>query len=144
MEMSELETEQKSSGKGRAQETVDGETLARLLEETADLIADVDIICGIPSFNNVHTIGNVVRAVETGLRRSFPGVSAAIVVSDGGSKDGTLDEATEATTKGDEELLLIGDTAPLPKRLAIRYRGISGKGSAFRTMFTLARLTNAR
>src|SRR6266852_5044888 len=143
MVVSKLGDDRIPSGNGRGEETVDGETLGRLLAETAELISDVRIICGIPSFNNAHTIGNVVRAVEAGLRRSFPDVPAAIVVSDGGSQDGTLDEATAATTRGDEELLLIGKDAPSPKRLTIRYRGISGKGSAFRTIFTLAKLTGA-
>ena len=104
----------------------------------------VEILCGIPSFNNGRTIGNVVRAVEAGLRRAFPDAPAAIVISDGGSEDGTVDAAMEASTVPDEEYLLIDHKSPIPKRLALQYRGISGKGSAFRTLFSVAELTGAK
>lgn len=107
-------------------------------------LAGAEILCGIPSFNNGRTIGNVVRAVEAGLRRAFPDVPAAIVISDGGSEDGTVDAAMEASTAPDEEYLLIDPKSPTPKRLALQYRGISGKGSAFRTLFTVADLIGAR
>ena len=32
----------------------------------------VDLLVGIPSFNNARTIGHVVRAVAAGLARHFP------------------------------------------------------------------------
>ncbi len=109
-----------------------------------DELDGVEILCGIPSFNNGRTIGNVVRAVEAGLRRAFPDVPAAIVVSDGGSEDGTVDAAMEASTGPEEEYLLIDHKSPIPKRLALQYRGISGKGSAFRTLFSVAELIGAK
>jgi glucosylglycerate synthase len=114
------------------------------LEQHAGDLQGIEILCGIPSFNNGRTIPNVVRAVEAGLRRSFPDVPAAIVVSDGGSEDGTVAAAMEASTGPDEEYLLIDHKAPTPKRLALEYRGISGKGSAFRTLFTLAEMAGVR
>jgi len=114
------------------------------LEPHVGELDGVEIICGIPSFNNVRTIPNVVRAVEAGLRRAFPGVSAAIVVSDGGSEDGTVAAAMEASTGPDEEFLLIDPKTPSPRRLALQYRGISGKGSAFRTLFSVAEMVGAK
>src|ERR671924_1921215 len=81
----------------------------------AGRIADLDgieILCGIPCFENARTIGNVVRAVEAGLRRAFPDVPAAIVVSDGGSEDGTPQAALDASTGPDEDLLMIDPKAP--------------------------------
>jgi glycosyltransferase involved in cell wall biosynthesis len=125
------------------EETAASEFSAELEPRIGELDG-VEIICGIPSFNNVRTIPNVVRAVEAGLRRAFPGVSAAIVVSDGGSEDGTVAAAMEASTGPDEEFLLIDPKAPSPKRLALQYRGISGKGSAFRTLFSVAEMVGAR
>ncbi|HVL33849.1 MAG TPA: glycosyltransferase, partial [Actinomycetota bacterium] len=127
-----------------ADEILDGPSLSRHLEEAAALIENAEIICGIPSYNNSNTIANVVRAVEAGLRRRFPDVPTAIVISDGSSGDGTMQAAIDATTVGEEEPMLISASAPIPQRLAIRYRGISGKGSAFRTIFTLAEMTSAR
>jgi glycosyltransferase involved in cell wall biosynthesis len=125
------------------EETAASEFSAELEPRIGELDG-VEILCGIPSFNNVRTIPNVVRAVEAGLRRAFPGVSAAIVVSDGGSEDGTVAAAMEASTGPDEEFLLIDPKAPSPKRLALQYRGISGKGSAFRTLFSVVEAVGAR
>jgi glucosylglycerate synthase len=114
------------------------------LEPAASQLAGAEVICGIPSFNNARTIGTVVRAVEAGLRLHFPDVPSAIVISDGSSEDGTIEVATEASTAPDAELLLIDPKAPTPRRVAIRYSGISGKGSAFRTIFSLASMAGAR
>ena len=54
-------------------------------------IGRADVVVGIPSFNNARTIGHVVRAVGAGLVKYFPGLTAVIVNSDGGSRDGTPD-----------------------------------------------------
>ena len=54
--MSERAADPPGRANGRSDETTDGDTLGRLLRETANLIEDAEIICGIPSFNNVHTI----------------------------------------------------------------------------------------
>ena len=124
--------------------TAPASDFARALEPHVGKLEGIEILCGIPSYNNERTIPNVVRAVEAGLRRVFPDVSAAIVISDGGSEDGTVEAAMEATTGPDEEFLLIDHKAPIPKRLALQYQGISGKGSAFRTLFTVADLVGAR
>jgi glucosylglycerate synthase len=117
---------------------------AAIIAGRTDDLDGIEILCGIPSFNNARTIGNVVRAVEAGLRRVFPGVPAAIVVSDGGSEDGTPQAALDASTAPDEELLMIDPKAPSPSRMVLRYEGISGKGSAFRSIFALAARTGAR
>src|SRR5919106_3592816 len=124
----------------KADPDLHGEIIAGRLDE----LEGVEILCGIPSFNNGRTIGNVVRAVEAGLRRAFPDVPSAIVVSDGGSEDGTPQAALEASTAPDEDLLLIDPKAPAPTRLVLRYEGISGKGSAFRSIFATAAHTGVR
>ena len=49
---------------------------------------EVDVLVGIPSFNNERTIGHVVRAVVAGLAKYFP-ARAVLVNSDGGSTDRT-------------------------------------------------------
>ncbi len=55
-------------------------------------IKEADILVGIPSYNNVRTIGQVVRAVMAGLAKYFPKAKAVLVNSDGGSTDGTQEE----------------------------------------------------
>jgi glycosyltransferase involved in cell wall biosynthesis len=129
---------------GRAGQQSDADLHAEIIAGRLDDLDGIEILCGIPCFENARTIGNVVRAVEAGLRRAFPGVPAAIVVSDGGSEDGTAQAALEASTAPDEDLLLIDPKAPAPARIVLRYEGISGKGSAFRSIFATAAHTGVR
>ncbi|MEK7859944.1 MAG: glycosyltransferase, partial [Chloroflexota bacterium] len=89
-----------------------------------------DILVGIPSFNNAATIAHVVRAVSEGLRMAFPDSRAVIVNADGGSSDGTPSRVLESA-----------DGVPA---IAGAYRGLPGKGSAFRAIFEVAAQVGAR
>jgi glucosylglycerate synthase len=118
-----------------------------LSEDTTALFSayePVDILVGIPSFRNAKTIGHVIRAAEAGLRKYFPDQRAMIVISDGNSPDGTQSVAMEASIEGDEELLLIDPKSDAPRKVSFTYGGPSGKGSAFRAIFTVARQLEAR
>ena len=118
-----------------------------MAEDPADVLAghdSVDILVGIPSYQNARTIGHVVRAVEAGLRKYFPDWSSMIVISDGASPDGTREVALEASIAGEEERLLVDPKSAPPARAAFTYRGMSGKGSAFRAIFTVAAALGAR
>jgi glucosylglycerate synthase len=101
-------------------------------------IGHVDLLVGIPCFQSARTIGHVVTAVEVGLRKFFPDRSAAIVLSDGGSTDGTIDAGLGAGVGDKAELYLVDPASPVPEMLAFRYPGIAGKGSAFRAIFEVA------
>jgi glycosyltransferase involved in cell wall biosynthesis len=103
-----------------------------------DEIGSTDILIGIPCFNNEETIGNVIRAVESGLRKHFPDLKALICISDGGSQDRTLNVARSAEVGEDWQTLLVPPDGPVPKRIAFPYRGLPGKGSAFRSIFEVA------
>src|SRR3989442_14666962 len=85
-------------------------------------IGSADVVVGIPSFRNAATIGHVAATAARGLRESFPDARVAIVNADGGSPDGTPERVLEAA----------GD---VPVTVG-RYLGPSGKGSAFRAIFT--------
>ncbi|MDH4153989.1 MAG: glycosyltransferase [Nitrospira sp.] len=114
--------------------------LIPLTAETEDLLDAVhhaDILVGIPSFNNAKTIGHVVRAVGAGLAKYFHGYRAVLVNSDGGSTDDT--PAIVAHTMVDLEPLFISDRQSTLHRIVTPYHGIPGKGSAFRTIFEIAR-----
>jgi glycosyltransferase involved in cell wall biosynthesis len=106
-------------------------------------IRHADVVIGVPSFNNARTIGHVVRAIHAGLAKYFPKFNAVIVNSDGGSSDGTRDAVLH--TDVDLSRLLILST-PLVgiHRLSFPYHGIPGKGSAFRMIFQMADLLEAR
>lgn len=113
-----------------------GESAGELLEEHVikliNRIKKVDIIVGIPSFNNAGTIFNVIKNFNKGLKKHYPDFKCLIVDSDGGSKDKTVELAEECwTSEGIEKVIT-------------RYKGPPGKGSAFRTIFEIARRLNAK
>jgi glycosyltransferase involved in cell wall biosynthesis len=122
--------------------------LSEVLREEGGKLFDaydtVDVLVGIPSFQNATTIGHVVRAVEAGLRKYFPDRRCLIVISDGDSTDGTKQAAFEATTAGDEERLLLDPKTDVPDKVAFDYTGTSGKGSAFRAIFAVANSLGAQ
>jgi glycosyltransferase involved in cell wall biosynthesis len=92
-----------------------------------EMIENVDLVVGIPSYNNQDTICNVIRQVSEGLHRYFPDKKSLIIVSDGGSVDDTREEADNA------------EVYPLQEKLVTIYRGIPGKGSAIRAVLEMAR-----
>ena len=106
-------------------------------------IGSADIVVGIPSFNNARTIGHVVRAVQAGLAKYFPSRRAVIVNSDGGSSDGTIDVVQNTAAVDFSAILLHHRVEPI-SRIAFPYSGIPGKGSAFRSIFEIAQMLNAK
>ncbi len=116
-----------------------------LTEETEAQVAqlaETDILVGIPSFNNVETIGHVVRAVSAGLAKYFPHARSVLVNSDGGSTDGTQQVVAQAVV--DLKTLFVGDQQSPLHKIITPYHGIPGKGSAFRTIFEIARRLRAK
>jgi glycosyltransferase involved in cell wall biosynthesis len=101
-------------------------------------IGEADILVGIPSFNNADTIGHVVRAVQAGFAKYFPDKKAILINSDGGSSDGTND-IVEKTVIEDFQPLLIDERQSILSKISTPYHGIPGKGSAFRTIFQVAK-----
>ena len=88
----------------------------------ADL-GKVDILIGIPSFENEDTVGGVIEKVTRGVHQHFPDKDAMVMLTDGNSRDDTRDQARQVTIPEGV------------KRVVTTYRGVSGKGSAFRAVF---------
>ena len=86
-------------------------------------LESVDIVIGIPSYNCAQTINYVVYQTAKGLAEAFPDRNAVIIISDGGSSDGTLDVV--------KAMRLPWQTRIVP----VQYVGISGKGTALRAIF---------
>lgn len=89
-------------------------------------MAPSKLVVGIPSYRNSRTVGVVVDTVAAGLNRYYAHLQPVIVHADGHSFDKTLS---------------IASTVPLPpsvRRVATRYQGLSGKGSALRVIFEIA------
>jgi len=52
-------------------------------------VGEVDLLVGLPTFNNAKTLGTVVQAIRAGLLKHFPRERAVIINVDGGSRDST-------------------------------------------------------
>lgn len=61
-------------------------------------VGDVDLLVGMPSRNDVKTVAAVVRAIEEGVLRNYGRERVVLVNVDGGSRDGTLQALTEASS----------------------------------------------
>jgi hypothetical protein len=113
------------------------------LAHELERIGSADILVGIPSYNNVRTIGHVVRAVSGGLAKYYGDHSCVIMNSDGGSGDGTPQAVLETDT-GEHRTLLVKHRSRALHRVATNYLGLPGKGSAFRTIFRVAQRLGVR
>lgn len=112
--------------------------LRKEVQEKLSELKDADILVGIPSYNNARTIGHVVRAAQVGIAKYFPEAKAVIVNSDGGSNDDTSEVVRQAMVK-DFDSLMIPQRVSTIEKIVTPYHGIPGKGSAFRTIFDIAK-----
>jgi glycosyltransferase involved in cell wall biosynthesis len=113
------------------------------VEEQIRALGEVDLLVGIPSYNNARTIGHVVRAAAAGFAKYFPGKRAVVVNSDGGSADGTPEVVAASEFRSPATILVTHELSPLSK-IVTPYHGIPGKGSAFRTIFAIAERLGAK
>ncbi len=102
------------------------------VRDQLEKIGKVDVVVGIPGYNEEETIAHIVSTVGEGLKEYFPNRKNLIVVSDGGSLDDTRENAW---------------SAPVPagiNRIVSIYRGLAGKGTAFRGVFEIAAMVKAQ
>jgi glucosylglycerate synthase len=103
--------------------------------------AATDIVVGLTSYNDVRSIGGIVRAVREGLSRSFGSSAVQWVLADAGSTDGTREEAREAlrpTALVDVEYGSPGKFAQLP------HHGHPRRPAAVRAILQAAAQRSAR
>jgi len=117
--------------------------LTKEVKEKIKEYQKADIVVGIPSYNNARTIPHVVRAVSAGLAKYFSKYNCVLINSDGGSGDGTPDLVTETVVEDFDTILIEHPVYPVSK-IITPYHGIPGKGSAFRTIFNIAQLLEAK
>jgi glucosylglycerate synthase len=60
-------------------------------------VGEVDILVGLPTYNNARTIEPVLRAIQAGILKCFPRDRVVIINTDGGSQDGTQELVTGAS-----------------------------------------------
>ena len=118
-------------------------TLSEHIEEVLGASAPLELMVGIPTYNNAATVGQVVKAAQAGLANYFGDRKTLIVNSDGGSEDGTLEAVERARTDG-HALMTVRYLLEPVHRLTTPYHGLPGKGTAFRTLFQVAQAGQAR
>ncbi|HET9416762.1 MAG TPA: glycosyl transferase family 2, partial [Candidatus Limnocylindria bacterium] len=94
---------------------------------------------GIPSFGNAETIGYVVRATTAGMVQYFPELKPILVNSDGGSPDDTPRVAVSTESPDYLEKVILVSPKHKLQRITFTYQGTSGKGTAVRALFEVAR-----
>jgi glucosylglycerate synthase len=94
---------------------------------------------GIPSFGNAETIGYVVRAATAGMVQYFPDLKPILVNSDGGSPDDTPRVAISTESPDYIEKIILVSPRHKLQRISFTYQGTSGKGTAVRALFEVAR-----
>jgi hypothetical protein len=106
-------------------------------------VGEVDVLVGLPTYNNAKTIEPVVRAIQAGILKCFPSERVVIVNADGGSQDGTPELVTGAS---------IDDVWRASKVYALRtlhaistqYARTPEPGTALRTILAAADLLRAQ
>jgi hypothetical protein len=111
------------------------------VQEPDVAVAPADIVVALTSYNDIHTIGAVVRALRDGLARYFASSAVRFVLADGGSTDGTRAAARELV-KGAELLEIEYEVAT--KFGEVPYHGHSGRAAALRAILQTAQRLSAK
>jgi hypothetical protein len=106
-------------------------------------VGDVDIVVGLPTYNDARTVGQVVQAVRAGLLRHFPRERSVIVNADGGSRDGTQDLVRAAAIS---DLSATNDVHALRTlhSISTQYENGPANGVALHTIIAATDLLQAR
>jgi glycosyltransferase involved in cell wall biosynthesis len=102
-------------------------------------IGGADIMVGIPSYRSATTIPYVVRAATAGLVQYFPDLKPVLVNADGDPSDETRALALRTRSPDYVEKIVLVRPSHRLQRVALAYQGVSGKGSAIRTIMEIAR-----
>ena len=95
-------------------------------------LGQADIVVGIPSYYSDDSLAHVIQMVAEGLDHFYPEKKALIIIADGGSTDDTREVAQSIDNHHFNIDVLV-----------TIYRGIPGKGSAFRAIFEAAKYLRA-
>jgi len=106
-------------------------------------VGEVDLLVGIPSYNNALTIAQTVRAIEESVRQNFVRDRIVIVNVDGGSTDNTAQVFLESDRwKGFDRRSLT--SLRTTHRVSWQYGKTPSLGMAMRTIMAAADLLRSR
>ena len=103
---------------------------------------EVDIVIGVPTFNDSKTVGQVLQAVRTGLLKYFPRQRAVILNADGGSRDGTQNLVRAAAISDSQRASDLHALRTLHS-ISTQYPGGPSSGNALYTIVAAAELLRA-
>ncbi|HET9178711.1 MAG TPA: glycosyl transferase family 2 [Terriglobia bacterium] len=106
-------------------------------------VGEVDILVGVPTFNNRRTIEQVVNAIQLGLVKYFPRERVVLINPDGGSNDGTPEAVRNSSILDFRTLLSLSPLRTI-HRITTTYGGVDGRGSAWRIIMAAADLLRAK
>jgi len=116
--------------------------LAESTQERLAALGSVDVVAGIPTYNNTATVARAGEAIERGLETDFGAMRWLIVNADGGSTDGTPARLRESLSG--EKLLQLPYSIKPAGEVSIPQSGVTGKTSAFRAILNAARTLDAK
>jgi len=106
-------------------------------------VGEVDLLIGIPTYNNAATLGAALHSVEETLRQSFVRERAVILNVDGGSTDETrrlFEESSERRDAGHKGITSLRTI----HRISSEYDRSPSQGAALHTMVAAADLLRAK
>lgn len=107
--------------------------LREFTRKQIEQLGTADVVIGIPAYYSDDSIAHVITQVADGLERHYPELRSLIMIADGGSTDDTREVAQNV----DEHYYNLDIITTI-------YRGMPGKGSAFRAIFEAAKFLRAR
>lgn len=106
-------------------------------------VGEVDLLVGLPTYNNAKTIGPIVETIQAGLLAVFPRERTAIINADGGSQDGTPELVLSAAIDDVRR----GSRVPALRTLHVistQYASSPTRGTALQSILAAGELLRAK
>jgi glucosylglycerate synthase len=105
-------------------------------------VGEVDILVGVPTYNDAKTVAQVVQNIRAGLLKYFPRHRAVIINADGGSRDASQDLVRAASISDLQHVSNLNALRTL-HCISTQYEGGHASGAALRTILSAADLLRA-
>ena len=102
-------------------------------------VGEVDILVGVPTYNDAATVGRVLQVIRSGLLKYFPRQRAVIINADGGSRDATQ-ELVRAASINDMQQARNPEALRTLHSISTRYEGGLGSAKALYTILAAGEL----
>lgn len=106
-------------------------------------VGEVDILVGLPTYNDAKKVGAIVKTIQSGILRGFPRERAAIINPDAGSRDGTPELVTSISIDDVRRSSNLYTLRTLHS-ISTKYATSPASGAALRTILAAAELLRAK